>query len=170
MSWSLPIVAAIAALLGWSALCQAQTPSQQFKDWRYECLAQKPAAGSTAAKPVCRIQHEVRNGNNVLLAARVRIMGAQKQVALLFFLPPSLTAKTPIGYVVDQGAMATTEVRQCNAQLCWAAVPVGGDLLAAMKAGGALTVVVKPGTGETRLVVPLNGFTGAFATLQATAQ
>ena len=171
MSWSLPIAAVMAALVGWSGLgqAQAQTPGQQYKDWRYECREQ-PASGSTPAGRICLIQHEVRNGKNLLLAARVRIMGAQKQVALLFFLPPTLGAKAPIGFAIDQGAMATTEVRQCSAQFCWAAVPVGDNLLAAMKAGGALTVVVKPGAGESRLVVSLAGFTGAFTALQATAQ
>jgi len=170
MNWSLPI-AAVATLLGWSGLCYAQapTPSQQFKDWRYECLAQKPAAGSAAPKQVCLIQHEVRNGNSLVLATRVRIIGPQKQT-VLFFLPPALGAKTPIGFSVDQGVMATTEVRQCNAQLCWAAVPVGDYLLAALKAGRELAVIVKPGAGESRLVVSLSGFTGAFTALQSAVQ
>jgi invasion protein IalB len=176
MSRFVTIAVALAAFVGWCGLCHAQspTPSQEFKDWRYECIARQAADGTTAApsasKQVCLIQHEVRNGSNLLLAARVRIIGPQKQAILLLFLPPSLTVDTPIAFAVDQGAMAATQVRQCNAQLCWAVVPLGDDLLGSLKAGWQLTVVVKPGAAESRLVVSLNGFTGAFAALQSAVQ
>jgi invasion protein IalB len=170
------IAAALAAFVCWSGLGHAQspTPGQDFKDWRYDCVARKAAAGTTAApgapQQVCLIQHEVRNGSSLLLAARVRIIGPQKQAILLLFLPPSLPVDTPIGFAIDQGAMAATQVRQCNAQLCWAIVPLGDELLGSLKAGWQLTVVVKPGAAESRLVVSLNGFTGAFAALQSAVQ
>jgi len=170
------IAAALAVFFCWSGLGHAQspTPGQDFKDWRYDCVARKAAAGTTAApdapQHVCLIQHEVRNGSSLLLAARVRIIGPQKQAILLLFLPPSLPVDTPIGFAIDQGAMAATQVRRCNAQLCWAIVPLGDELLGSLKAGWQLTVVVKPGAAESRLVVSLNGFTGAFAALQSAVQ
>ena len=173
MNRFVPIAAALAAFLGWSGPghAQAPLPSQDFKDWRYECVAQKATQETTATpRQVCLIQHEVRNGSSLLLAARVRLIGPQKQAVLLLFLPPSLAVNAPIGFAIDQGAMATTPVRECNAQLCRAVVPIGDDLLASLKAGGQLAVVVKPGAGESRLAVSLSGFTSAFAALQSAVQ
>ena len=169
------IAVALALFLGGTGASRAQSPmpSQAFKDWRYSCLAQQAAAGTTAPsapKQICLIQHEVRNGGNLILAARVRLIGPQKQPVLLFFLPPSVGAKTPVGFAVDQRTSATTQVRECNAQLCWAVVPIGDDLLGSLKAGQQLAVVVKPGAGESRLLVSLSGFTSAFTALQSAVQ
>ena len=93
---SIPFVAAVAALLASTSPSHAQTAQPQaFKDWRYQCLARGADAGAAAQgapKQVCMIQHDVRNGNNLLMAVRVRLIGAQKQAVLIFLLPPNLKA------------------------------------------------------------------------------
>ena len=170
---SIPIVAALAALLASASPGQAQTatPRQEFKDWRYQCLARGADAGATAAqgtpKQVCMIQHDVRNGNNLLMAARVRLIGAQKQAVLILLLPPNLTAKAPVGLAIDQGAAATAEVRECNKQICMAVVPIDDGLLGSLKAGQQLAVTTKPGGVASTRMVSLAGFTSAFAALQS---
>ena len=169
---SIPIVAAFAALLASASLGQAQTaaPRQEFKDWRYQCLARGADAGATAAgapKQVCMIQHDVRNGNNLLMAARVRLIGAQKQAVLIFLLPPNLKAKAPVGFSIDQGASTAIEVQECNKQICIAAVRIDDNLLRSLKAGQQLAVTTKPGGAASTRVVSLAGFTSAYAALEA---
>src|SRR5258705_9029758 len=162
---SIPIVAAFAALLACASLGHAQTatPRQDFKDWRCQCLARGADAGATAAgapKQVCMIQHDVRNGNNLLMAARVRLIGQQRQAVLILLLPPNLKAKAPVGFSIDQGAAAATEVRECNKQICMAIVPLDDALLRSLKAGQQLAVTTKPGGAEAATrVVSLAGFT-----------
>ena len=168
----IPIVAAFAALLASAAPGQAQTamPRQEFKDWHYQCLARGADAGAAAAgapKQVCMIQHDVRNGNNLLMAARVRLIGAQKQAVLILLLPPNLKAKAPVGLSIDQGTAATAEVRECNKQICMAIVPIDDALLGSLKAGQQLAVTTRPGGVESTRMVSLAGFTSAFAALQA---
>ena len=80
--------------------------------------------------------------------------------------PPTLAANAPVSFSIDQGVVATTTVRQCNAQLCWAVVSIG-DMLAALRAGRQLAVIMKPDGVESRRVVSLDGFASAFATLQS---
>jgi len=172
---SIPIVAAFAALLASASPGQAQTatPRQDFKDWRYQCLARGADAGATAAgapKQVCMIQHDVRNGNNLLMAARVRLIGQQRQAVLILLLPPNLKAKAPVGFSIDQGAAAATEVRECNKQICMAIVPLDDALLRSLKAGQQLAVTTRPGGVESTRTVSLAGFTGAYATLEAAPQ
>ena len=172
---SIPIVAAFAALLASAAPGQAQTamPRQEFKDWRYQCLARGADAGATAAgapKQVCMIQHDVRKGNDLLMAARVRIVGQQRQAVLIFLLPPNLKAKAPVGFSIDQGAAATAEVRECNKQICMAVVAIDDAMLGSLKAGQQLTVTTKPGGVASTRTVSLAGFTSAFAALQAAPQ
>jgi invasion protein IalB len=172
---SIPIVAAVAALLAAASPGQAQTatPPQAFKDWRYQCLARGADAGAAAQgtpKQDCLIQHDVRNGNNLLMAARVRLIGAQKQAVLILLLPPNLKAKAPVGLAIDQGAAGTTEVQECNKQICRAVLPLNDAMLQALKAGQQLAVTTKPGGVESRRVVSLAGFTGAYAALEAAPQ
>ena len=172
---SIPIVAAFAALLASAAPGQAQTamPRQEYKDWRYQCLARGADAGATAAgapKQVCMIQHDVRNGNNLLMAARVRLVGAQKQAVLILLLPPNLKAKAPVGLAIDQGAAATAEVRECNKQICMAVVAIDDAMLGSLKAGQQLAVTTRPGGVASTRTVSLAGFTSAFAALQAAPQ
>src|SRR5258706_8023104 len=162
---STPSVAAVAPL--WAAASPGQaktaTPPQAFKDWRYQCLARGADAGATAAgapKQVCMIQHDVRNGNNLLMAARVRIVGQQRQAVLIFLLPPNLKAKAPVGFSIDQGAAAATEVQECNKQICMAAVRIDDNLLRSLKAGQQLAVTTRPaGVASTRTLL-LSLFSG----------
>ena len=172
---SIPIVAAFAALLASASPGQAQTatPRQEFKDWRYQCLARNADAGATAAgtpKQVCMIQHDVRNGDKLLMAARVRIIGAERHAVLILLLPPNLKAKAPVGFSIDQGTAAATEVRECNAQICMVIVPIDDNLLGSLKAGQQLAVTTKPGGVESTRMVSLAGFTSAFAALQSAPQ
>ena len=172
---SIPIVAAFAGLLASAVPGQAQTamPRQEFKDWHYQCLARGADAGATAAgapKQICMIQHDVRNGNSLLMAARVRLVGAQKQAVLILLLPPNLKAKAPVGLSIDQGAPGAAEVLDCNKQICWAVVKIDDALLGSLKAGQKLVVTTRPGGVESTRVVSLAGFTGAFAALQAAPQ
>jgi hypothetical protein len=122
-------------LMGWPGSGQAQvpTPPSAFKDWRYECLAPKAAATGVAtspndAKAVCTIQHDVRTSEGLQLVVRVRILESTREAHLIFVLPPTLSVDAPVGYSIDQGDEATTHVRQCNPQFCWANVPIGDDL------------------------------------------
>lgn len=171
MKLSVPVLAGLIALLGWSGPrhAQAAMASQVFKDWRYECLAQT-ASGATEAPnapgQVCLIQHDVRDGSSLQLAARVRLIGPQRRAVLLLIMPPTLTVNAPVGFSIDQGVVATMNVRQCNTQLCWAAVSIAEYFLASLKAGRQLAVIMKPGGVESRRVVLLDGFTSAFAVLQ----
>jgi invasion protein IalB len=172
---SIPIVAAVVVLLASALPGQAQTamPRQEFKDWRYQCIARGADAGAAAAgasKQVCMIQHDVRNGNKLLMAARVRLIGAQKQAVLILLLPPNLQAKAPVGLSIDQGAAATAEVRECNKQICMAVVTIDDAMLGSLKAGQQLAVITKPGGVESTRTVSLAGFTSAFAALQAAPQ
>jgi invasion protein IalB len=156
--------AALIATLTTAASALAAAPGSQFKDWRLDCVAGPPASGQ-AAQQVCLIQHEVPrgDGSGSAMIARVRFLG--EHPVLLFLLPPNMAPKTELSYGIDDGATATTAVKECNKQLCWAVVPIGEYLLASLKQGTRM-VIRTPAAPKAALDVPLNGFTAAFDELE----
>jgi invasion protein IalB len=151
--------AALVALLAVGP-ADAAAPGARFKDWSLDCVKGQPSGGGSK---VCLIQHEVRpaTGGRSLMIARVRFLG--KQPMLVFLLPPNLSPKTEVSYTIDTGVTATTAVRECNAQVCWAVVPIGEYLLASLKAGRQLVVRTPALPGEQG--VSLGGFTAAYGEL-----
>jgi invasion protein IalB len=153
-----------AALIAMLAVGPAEAAGSgaRFKDWRLDCVSGEQSGGGSK---VCLIQHEVTQaaaGGHSSMIARVRFLA--KKPVLVFLLPPSLPPKTEVSYRIDKGATATTAVKACNAQVCWAVVPVGQYLLASLKKGRTLVVRTPALPGEQG--VPLGGFTAAYGALE----
>lgn len=166
------LLAALLAVSGpvaaWAQAKPSAARSQQFQDWRRECVP--PAPG----KPVmCTIRQAIFNKDKKpVLAVAMGYFGAKHEPGAIFDLP---FGEVPHGFFLLAGvvfAVAGTEpvkivIQRCEPQGCTAALLLPSDMLSALKKGATATVTVESGDRKKLSAeISLKGFSKAFASLK----
>jgi invasion protein IalB len=105
----------------------------------------------------------VQQTGQLVIVVSVRVPHAPRTPAMLIQLPLGLFLPAGIQLGVDDGATQNLPVQRCDANGCYAGLPVDASLLAALKVGKALRLTMRDMAQQPlTFYVPLAGFTAAF--------
>ncbi|MAM75446.1 invasion associated locus B family protein [uncultured Tistrella sp.] len=128
--------------------------------WTVTCVSR-----GRAAQADCTMEQRLFNSDNgqLMSVAVVSVPGESRKPELVLQLPTGLTLTEPVTLAVDDGTPVPVTVRSCDGRGCFAALPLGNDLLKAMRAGKVMSVRAVAGNGAV-LTFPhmLIDFTAAF--------
>lgn len=132
------------------------TEDPTFGDWRVLCDDGTP----------CRMVQAIVQPATSRLILQIKVFRTEEPVALLSF-PLGILLSTGWQYEVDgkRGPVLPFEI--CNAEGCHVGLPIGPDLLAALKRGTKLRIrFLDAARTEVTPEISLTGFTKAYEALQ----
>ena len=144
---------------------EAEAPKQPVNAWVVNC-----ASGANGGALECQMSQnltEAKTGQRVLTVT-IRKQAKDGAMAMLLALPHGLFIPSGASYQIDAGEKKTVAIQTSDQNGAYAAVPLDGALIAALKTGTSLNIGMESVTRKpVAIPLSLNGFTAAIDKLDA---
>jgi invasion protein IalB len=144
---------------------QAPAPSPQANGgWIARCVSE-----SRQSPIECSMEQTVPLASNgqVFASVLVRVPADTRAPTMAILVPSGLYLPAGINLQVDEGKPQAVPLQTCDQKGCYAGMPVGAELLSALKSGKRLTMTFQDMAKNSRAVpVALDNFAEAYQKIQ----